>query len=79
MADGAGVAAIQALFRGGLQLTPERYQQVKQLFVEVCELAPDQRAAHLDRACAQDAELRAEVETLLANDWQPLPVEESLV
>ena len=75
MADGAGVAAVQALVRGSLQLTPERYQQVKQLFVQVCELPPDQRAAHLERACAQDAELRAEVETLLAHDGQPLPIE----
>jgi WD40 repeat protein/predicted Ser/Thr protein kinase len=56
-------------------LTPERYQKVKQLFGEVCELAPQQRAAHLERVCAQDAELRAEVETLLAHDGQPLPVE----
>lgn len=36
------------------------------MFHEVLALAPDQRAAFLDSACAVDSELRAEVESLIA-------------
>jgi Tol biopolymer transport system component/serine/threonine protein kinase len=50
-------------------MTPERYQRLGQLFDEALELAPEDRAAFLDRACdpnSSDAvELRAEVEKLL--------------
>ncbi len=52
-------------------MTPERYQRIGQLFDEALELAPEERAAWLDRVCGPDgyvdAELRAEVEKLLAN------------
>lgn len=47
-------------------MTPERYQQICQLFDEALEVAPAQRAAFLDEACGADTELRAEVEKFLA-------------
>jgi serine/threonine-protein kinase len=47
-------------------MTPERYEQVVDLYRAAAELDPQSRAAFLDKACAGDAELRAEVESLLA-------------
>ena len=55
-------------------MTPERYQQIKRVFAEACQLKPEQRAAYLDQACARDAELRAEVEGLLHHDEKSLPI-----
>jgi Tol biopolymer transport system component len=46
-------------------MTPERYQQICQLFDEALELAPEQRAAFLDEVCGDDVALRAEVEKFL--------------
>ncbi len=51
---------------------PERWPRVKAILDEALELRPDGRAAHLDRACAGDAPLRAEVESLIRaadGDW----------
>ena len=48
-----------------VQMNVERYQHVKQIFLDACELEPGQVAAFLDRSCAGDAELRNEVESLL--------------
>jgi serine/threonine protein kinase/DNA-binding NarL/FixJ family response regulator len=48
-------------------LTPERYQQIGQLFDEALELAPEQRAAWLAKVCSDDARLLDDVEKLLAN------------
>jgi eukaryotic-like serine/threonine-protein kinase len=48
-------------------MTPERYQRISELFDEALELAAEERAAFLRRACGADAELFAEVERLLAN------------
>ncbi|HMY75253.1 MAG TPA: serine/threonine-protein kinase, partial [Blastocatellia bacterium] len=47
-------------------MTPERWQQIGQLFDDAVELPPPARAALLNAACAQDAVLRAEVEQMLA-------------
>lgn len=47
-------------------MTPQRWQQIKQLLTEALELEPQRRAAWLDQACAGDDELRREVESLLA-------------
>jgi serine/threonine protein kinase len=47
-------------------MSPERWQQISRLFGEVLECEPHQRAALLDAACADDADLRREVESLLA-------------
>jgi len=48
-------------------VTPERWQQVKELFESALECAPDERAAFLDHACDGDESLRGEVESLLAS------------
>jgi serine/threonine protein kinase len=47
-------------------MSPERYEQVRELFIEVCELDASARSAMLDDRCAGDADLRREVEALLA-------------
>lgn len=43
----------------------ERRQQVERLYHAALECEPESRAAFLDEACAGDAELRGEVESLL--------------
>jgi eukaryotic-like serine/threonine-protein kinase len=48
-------------------MTPERYHLVKQLLASVIEQEPQQRAAFLAQTCAEDEELRREVESLLAH------------
>ncbi len=52
-------------------MNPERWQSLEQIFHAAGELAGGERASYLDRACAGDAELRREVETLLAEDQTP--------
>jgi tetratricopeptide (TPR) repeat protein/TolB-like protein len=47
-------------------LTAERWQRIKVVFQTAAELEPDQRAAYLHEACAGEAQLRQEVESLLA-------------
>lgn len=47
-------------------MTPERWAQVDQLLDAVLERTPSERAAFLHTACADDEQLRVEVETLLA-------------
>lgn len=47
-------------------MTPERWQQVKEVLQSVLELAPSERAAFLDQACDSDQALRREVEELVA-------------
>ena len=47
-------------------MTPERWQQVKRLFHDACERAPEEQAVFLDAACDGDVELRREIESLLA-------------
>ena len=47
---------------------PPSLEAVHRLFVAACELAGDERAAYLRRACGGDAELRAAVEALFAED-----------
>lgn len=49
-------------------MRPERWQQIEPLYHAALERAPEARAAFLDEACAGDAELRCEVESLLAFD-----------
>ena len=45
----------------------ERYERAKEIFLAVCDLDTAARATRLDEACENDAELRAEVESLLAH------------
>ncbi|MBL8169118.1 MAG: protein kinase [Acidobacteria bacterium] len=47
-------------------MTPERWKQIDELFDQVLDLAPAERAAFLRVNCADDAELRREVAALLA-------------
>lgn len=49
-------------------MTPERWEQVRQLFDTAVELDPAKRSAFLDAKCASDAALRAELERLLATE-----------
>ncbi|MBU0640691.1 MAG: serine/threonine-protein kinase [Planctomycetes bacterium] len=46
----------------------ERLQQIEELFNAVAERAPADRAAYLQEACAGDARLRAEIDSLLVAD-----------
>jgi serine/threonine protein kinase len=48
------------------QMTPERYQQVNQLFHEALEQVAGRREEFLERACGGDRSLRVEVERMLA-------------
>ncbi len=49
-------------------MTPERFQQIGELYHQALALKPDERAAFLDQACAGDDSLRHEVERLLASN-----------
>jgi len=48
-------------------MTPERWQQVKNLFHAALERESNHRAHFLDEACAGDVSLRREVESLIAS------------
>lgn len=54
-------------------MTPEQQRRVKSLFFDVRTIATIDRAAFLDRECADDAEVRAEVESLLRHSDDPTP------
>ncbi len=49
-------------------LPRDNWELVQQIFLEAADLSPSARADMLDRACAGDASLRREVETLLRAD-----------
>ena len=51
-------------------MTPERYQQVGQIYRAASELEADQQAVYLAEACAGDESLRQEVESLLSYQSQ---------
>ncbi len=48
-------------------MSPERWQKVKEVFHSALEHGPGIRKAFLDKVCGNDAELRAEVESLIAS------------
>src|SRR5262245_23484454 len=50
-------------------MTPERYQQIRELYHSALDLEGRERAAFLDEACAGDQTLRLEVEKLIANHY----------
>src|SRR5690242_1172610 len=52
-------------------MTPERWQQIKQMFQAALERDRDARAGFLKTACADDEELLKEVESLLAAHEMP--------
>jgi non-specific serine/threonine protein kinase/serine/threonine-protein kinase len=51
-------------------MTPERFQQIRKLFEEALEQAPDRRTVFLEQACGEDNELRSEVQRMLIADAQ---------
>ena len=51
-------------------MTPERWQQVKQIFQSAIERPPDERDAFLARACQDNPALRSEVESLISSHDQ---------
>ena len=51
-------------------MTPQRYEQIRDIFLTARDQTPADRPAFLDRACAADADLRSEVDALLASDQQ---------
>src|SRR5438552_2884792 len=51
-------------------MTPERYRQVGDLYHAALELDAEQRGGFLTQACADDAELRDEVESLIVSNEQ---------
>ncbi|MGB6775964.1 MAG: serine/threonine-protein kinase, partial [Terriglobales bacterium] len=53
--------------QGTRRMTPERWQQIREVLEKALELAPSERSAFLQQACSSDQSLRQEVETLLAS------------
>lgn len=57
-------------------MTPERWEQIEQLYQAYLEQAPEERSGFLDDACAEDPSLREELESLLeAHDDDPVFLE----
>jgi Tol biopolymer transport system component len=48
-------------------MTPERFNQISDLYEAALECEPDQRAAFLQQSCGGDGSLRQQVESLLAS------------
>src|SRR5882724_878635 len=46
-------------------MTPERWEQVKEIFNSAIECRPEERSRFLSRMCSDDEELRSEVESLI--------------
>jgi len=51
-------------------MTPERYERLRQLFLEARDTSGRQREAFLQHACGSDGDLRRELDSLLANAEQ---------
>src|SRR5438876_6462536 len=51
-------------------MTPERWQQVREVFDRAVSLPSEERAAYVETACAIDSDLRNEVESLLFSDGE---------
>src|SRR5919205_3184678 len=48
-------------------MTPERWQQVKQIFNSAINYRPEERSLFISQACSGDDQLRSEVESLIAS------------
>jgi serine/threonine protein kinase/tetratricopeptide (TPR) repeat protein len=77
--------ALQNAEHGGInkhrkiEMTPERWQKVKAILAEAIEVAPDLRSDYINEICDDDAELKIEVESLLAfEDQQSNLLDESV-
>ena len=51
-------------------MTPERWQQVKEIFNSAITHRPEERSSFISQACSGDEELRSEVESLIASHEQ---------
>ena len=51
-------------------MTPERWQQIREVFDRALSLHSEERAAYIATICANDSDLRREVESLLFSDDQ---------
>jgi len=51
-------------------MTPERWQQVKEIFNSAIAYGPEERNSFISHACSGDEELRSEVESLIASHEQ---------
>jgi eukaryotic-like serine/threonine-protein kinase len=51
-------------------MTPERWQQVKDIFNSAITYRPEERSLFISRACSGDEELQSEVESLIASHEQ---------
>ena len=60
-------------------MTPERWQQVARVYQSAMEQEPSTRGAYLTSVCGDDAELRREVESLLAQPSTPGLIDRPLV
>ena len=63
-------------------MTPERWRQVEEIFQAAVDLATEERARYVSNVCAEDSELRRDVESLLnqhdtAGDLLDAPLYES--
>src|SRR6516162_40785 len=64
----AGPRPVAAGCRRATPMTPERYQRLCELFDQAQARPPEQRTAFLDEIGAADPALRADLESLLADD-----------
>jgi serine/threonine-protein kinase len=62
----------------GAAMTPERWQAITRLYESALERDPRARDAFLADACGSDAELRREVDSLLAHEATPVVVDASV-
>ena len=51
-------------------MTPERWQQVKEIFNSAITYRPEERSSFISQACSGDDDLRSEVESLIASHEQ---------
>ncbi|HEY8225789.1 MAG TPA: protein kinase [Pyrinomonadaceae bacterium] len=49
-------------------MTPERFQQISELYQAALKRAPEKRAVFLQQSCGEDRDMRQEVESLLASE-----------
>lgn len=52
----------------GKRMNPERWQLIEEIFHAAVELPEEERVAFLEKACGDNADLRREIERLLAGD-----------
>ena len=56
-------------------MDPSRWKQIEELYHTALEHEPGDRAAFLTEACAEDGELRREVESLLGQERGKTPLD----